>query len=50
MGTQVKAILKSIVLAATALAATYAEMPACAGEQVTQERLLNSDREAGNWL
>jgi len=43
-------MLKSIVMATAALASTYAVMPARAGDQVTQERLLNSDKEAGNWL
>jgi alcohol dehydrogenase (cytochrome c) len=32
------------------LAATYTVTPAGSGDQVTQERLLNSDKEAGNWL
>lgn len=50
MGSQMKAIIESIVLATTALAATCAAMPVQAAEQVTQERLLNSDKEAGNWL
>jgi len=48
--SQLKAMLKSVAMATAALAATYFVTPAGAGDQVTQERLLNSDKEAGNWL
>ena len=50
MKSQLKAMLKSVAMATAALAATYTVTPAGAGDQVTQERLLNSDKEAGNWL
>src|ERR1700741_2444475 len=47
---QVKVMLKSIAMVTTALAGAYVVMPARAGDQVTQHRLVNSDGEAGNWL
>ena len=50
MGGQVKVMLKSIVMVMTVLAAANAVMPARAGDEVTQQRLINSDSEAGNWL
>jgi len=46
----VTSILNS-VLAATALLAIFpVASPARAAVEMTEERLLNSDRETGNWL
>jgi len=42
--------LKVILLATAAATASYGALPACAADEMTQERLLNSEKETGNWL
>src|ERR1700676_2975454 len=42
--------LRASLLAATAAAAALIMLPARAADDVTSDRLLNADKEAGNWL
>ena len=42
--------LKVILLATAAATVSFAALPAYSADEMTQERLLNSDKETGNWL
>ncbi len=42
--------LTMILLATAAATASYGALPARAADEMTQDRLLNPDKEAGNWL
>ena len=46
--TQIK--LKVILLATAAATVSFAALPAYSADEMTQERLLNSEKETGNWL
>ena len=48
--TRRKPSLRAAMLAAVAAVATIAALPAKAADEVTPERLLNADKEPGNWL
>ena len=50
MGYHVKSRLKTVLLATAAVVATCGALPASAADEMTQDRLVNSDKEAGNWL
>jgi len=42
--------LKVILLATAAATVSFAALPAYSADEMTQERLLNSEKETGNWL
>jgi alcohol dehydrogenase (cytochrome c) len=42
--------LKVILLATAAATVSFAALPAYSADEMTQERLLNSEKEIGNWL
>jgi alcohol dehydrogenase (cytochrome c) len=48
--TRRKPSLRAAMLATVAAVATIATLPAKAADEVTPERLLNADKEPGNWL
>jgi alcohol dehydrogenase (cytochrome c) len=48
--TRRKPSLRAAMLATVAAVATIAALPAKAADEVTPERLLNADKEPGNWL
>src|ERR1700749_3869320 len=49
MSNHVKSRLKTALLA-TAAAAALGGLPAYAADEMTQDRLVNSEKEPGNWL
>jgi len=50
MRNHVRSRLNAVLLATAAAAAFYGVVPAYAADEITQERLVNSEKEAGNWL
>jgi alcohol dehydrogenase (cytochrome c) len=50
MRDRLRSTLRSALLATTAAAACYFALPAYAADEMTQDRLLNADKETGNWL